>query len=239
MSDTSRIGRFRSFVAAYPPRAALGDAWSEHRPHVAFATALFVLGLFVGGALAVAGVNLLELFVEFVGENPFEDIEEEDLTARFFIVNNSRPFLFSILGAASLGLFTAFIMVFNGVIVGNIGVIVGRSAGVDFFLVGVLPHGIFELPSLFIAAGVGFRLFHRFVQRILGRRDAFVSRRYLYRTAVLVVAAWLMLALAAVIEAHVTPVLLDALFAERLGELETAANESGERVVAELVALVR
>lgn len=239
MDDRSRLARFRTFAGAYPPRAAVGDAWSEHRRYVGFAAALFGFGVAIGALLALAGYNLLELLVELVGEDPFPDAEETDLTARFFIANNSLPFVLSIVGAVTLGVYTAWIMVFNGILVGNVGVAVGQAVGFDYILVGLLPHGVFELPALFVAAGVGFRLLHRFAQRVRGTREAFLTKPYLYRTGLFVLVGWLALAVAAVVEAHVTGALLEALFGERLEALEGAANESSERVAAGVSAILR
>jgi len=107
-------------------------------------------------------------------------------------------------------------MVFNGIIVGNVGAFIAGSVGVGYILVGLLPHGIFELPALFIAAGVGFRLLYRVGQRIRGSRSSIITKRYLYRTGLLVLAGWLLLVVAAVVEAFVTPALLETLFADRL-----------------------
>lgn len=203
----------------------LATAWGEHRRHVWFATGLFGLGVVFGLALLAAGVDLLEVVVELLEDEFFPEADTEtenaefDLTASFFIVHNTQPFLISIAGALTLGILTAIVMVFNGLIVGNIGGSMAGAAGIDFVIVGLVPHGIFELPALFIAAGVGFRLFHRFVDRVRGTHDRFLSRDYISRTLVLVAFAWLLLVLAAFVEAYVTPVLLEALFAERLGEM--------------------
>lgn len=222
-----RIARLRAFVAAYPPHRALADAAHEHRWHTGLAAGLFAAGVIFGILLALAGVDLLEWFLEILEDELLPDDEEDpQLTARFFIVQNTQPFLLSILGAITVGLLTVLIMVFNGIVVGNIGFVIGQTVGFDYVLVGLAPHGIFELTALFVAAGVGFRILHRLAWRIVGWRDAFVTRRYLYRTFLLVVAAWLLLVLAAVIEAHVTPVLLETLFEARMAELAAAGNES-------------
>ena len=207
----------------------LSEAWAEHRLYVYFSVGLFAFGGLLGVALFAAGVDLTELFLEALGEefapneaDPQAEFELE-LTASFFIVQNTPPFLLSIAGALTLGLFTALVMLLNGLLVGNIVLAMAGVAGVDFILVGLLPHGIFELPALFVAAGVGFRLVHRFGQRILGTREAFLTRAYLYRTAIFVVFAWLLLVVAAFVEAYLTPALLDALFAARLEGMEPAA----------------
>ena len=200
--------------------AILAAGWDEHRRYVWFSGGLFALGTVGGIALLLAGVNLLELVAELLDEGLFPELEDEEfeLTATFFIVNNSQAFFMAIVGALSLGLLTAFVMVFNGVVVGNIGAAVGDLVGVDYIVVGLLPHGVFELPALFIAAGVGFRLLHRFGQRIFGSRDAFLTKSYVARTVALVVFGWLLLVLAAFVEAYVTSALLEALFGARLEE---------------------
>ncbi|APW97204.1 hypothetical protein CHINAEXTREME_05205 [Halobiforma lacisalsi AJ5] len=195
----------------------LAAGWLEHRRYVRFSIGLFAFGTVVGVVLLLAGVNLLELIAELLEEGLFPELEDGEfqLTATFFIRNNSQPFLLSIVGALSLGLLTAFLMVFNGVIVGNVAAAVGGEIGVGYIVAGIAPHGIFELPALFIAAGVGFRLLYRFGERVFGSRDAFVTKPYLYRTLAFAVFGWLLLVLAAFVEAYVTPELLELLFADQ------------------------
>ena len=216
MDAQTRRDRDRS--GSYPPQAALADAWDEHSRYVGFAAGLFAVGILIGIALMAAGYNLLEIIQEAIGQPLFPDISDRSRVelARFLLVNNSRAFLLSILGALTLGLLTAWSMLFNGVIVGNVGAYIASDIGVGYILVGLLPHGIFELPALFVAAGVGFRFLYRIGQRVRGSRDAVFTKPYLYRTAVLVLAAWLLLLVAALVEAFVTPALLEALFADRL-----------------------
>ncbi|OAQ52990.1 hypothetical protein HTG_09170 [Natrinema mahii] len=220
MDDPPRQTGRRAFVADYPPRAALADAWDEHSRFVGFAAGLFAVGVVVGALLLAAGYNLLEIIADLLGQGLFPE-EIADFSglelARFLLVNNTQAFLLSIVGALSLGLLTAWAMVFNGIIVGNVGAAIAGEVGLGFIIVGLLPHGIFELPALFIAAGVGFRLLYRVGQRLRGSRDAIFTKRYLYRTGLLVLAGWLLLVVAAFVEAFVTPALLEALFAERLG----------------------
>ncbi|RKD93881.1 stage II sporulation protein M [Halopiger aswanensis] len=209
---TARSGRTRLV-------ATLAAGWDEYRRSVWFATGLFAIGTIGGIALLLAGYDLLEMVAELF-EEMLPELEDEagsiELTATFFILNNSRAFLMAIAGALTLGLLTAFVMVFNGIIIGNMGASIGQSVGIDYILVGLAPHGIFELPALFIAAGVGFRIIYRFGERVLGSRDAFFTKPYLARTAALIAFGWLLLVLAAFVEAYVTTVLLESLFADRL-----------------------
>lgn len=199
--------------------AALDEAWDEHRLYVGLATGLFGVGVLLGAALVAAGVDLTELFMELLAEEfggeEFAGEGEEfqfDLTATFFIVNNTPPFLMSIFGALTLGLLTVLIMVVNGVLVGNIVVVFGTEVGFGLSLALIAPHGVFELAALFVAAGVGFRFLHRAIQRILGSRDALFTKRYLLHTTLLVIFAWLVLVLAAFIEAYMTIPIAEFLF---------------------------
>lgn len=219
MNDGSRRARFGAFVREYTVREALTDAWDEHRRYVGFATVLFLVGVLIGIALVLAGYNLIEFMLELLDEDLVVDEEmmgeggqDLELSAQFFVLQNTPPFLLSIVGAVTIGLLTAAVMVFNGIILGNIAYAIGRETGFGLILALLLPHGIFELPALFIAAGVGFRLVYRFAQRILGRREAFVTKPYLYRTGLLVLFGYLVLLLAAVIEAYVTIAIAELLF---------------------------
>src|SRR6056297_1383480 len=88
-------------TAEYPPREALADAWDEHSRYVGFAAGLFAFGIVVGIVLMAADYNLLEIIEELVGEPLFPDIGGQSSVdlARFLLVNNTRAFLLSILGA--------------------------------------------------------------------------------------------------------------------------------------------
>ncbi|ADB59045.1 protein of unknown function DUF95 transmembrane [Haloterrigena turkmenica DSM 5511] len=202
--------------------STLEAAWTEHRPYAWFSAALFAVGIGIGVALYAAGVDLTELLLEMItedfgegelpggGVDPVGEITFEP-TASFFIANNTPPFLAAIGGALTLGLVTLLIMVFNGLLIGNVAAVLGAETGPVLILALIGPHGIFELPALFIAAGVGFRFVHRVGQRIVGSRDALFTKAYLARTAVLVVFGWLLLVLAAFVEAYVTLLLADVL----------------------------
>jgi len=199
----------------------LETAWAEHRLYVWFSTGLFTLGILAGIALYAAGIDLMDLFLELIqeefgGEMPGEgapgEQEQFDLSATFFITNNTPPFLLSIFGTLLVGLVPFAIMVFNGILVGNIAAVVGAETGVAVIITLLAPHGMFELPALFIAAGVGFRFLHRIGQRLAGTREALFTRNYLTRTVAFVIVGWLILVLAAFVEAYVTLLIADALF---------------------------
>ena len=195
-------------------------AWGEHRLHVGFAAGLFGMGILLGMLLYGAGVDLMGLFAELLEAEFGDELGEEgmpggaefELTATFFITQNTPPFLLAIVGAFSLGILTFVVMVFNGVLVGNIALGAGAELGFGQILALLIPHGVFELTALFVTAGIGFRLVHRFGQRLLGSRESFLTKAYVYETTMLVVYAWFVLVLAAFVEAYLTIPIAELLF---------------------------
>ncbi|WP_435348288.1 stage II sporulation protein M [Haloarchaeobius sp. HRN-SO-5] len=187
--------------------AALGLAWREHRPYVAFATVVFALSVVVG--VAIAGeVDLFGLF----GFESFGDMFPEDPGALFVFTNNTRAFFVFIAGALTGGILTTFGLVFNGILVGYVSALAAGQFSVGFVLLALAPHGVLELPALFVAAGVAYRLVGVPVQYVLGRRDHLFTRPELERTLLLVVVAWVALAVAAVVEIHVTTWLIEQVY---------------------------
>lgn len=205
---------------------SLAESWDEHGPYAGGAAGLFGLCILFGALLYVLGVDLASIFYELIieelGEGVGDDPEafEEGLTASFFIVQNTPPFLASILGAITLGLLTFVIMALNGVLVGNVVMLAGAEGGFLTTVLLLVPHGVFELTALFVAAGIGFRLVVRFVERVGGRREAFLNREYVLRTLLLVLFAWLVLVLAAFVEAYLTIEIADAV----VGTVETGVD---------------
>jgi len=185
----------------------LRTAWEEHRRYVAFSAVLFVLGVPVGAGLWARGVDLLAL----LGADGFEEVFPGELTVATLLLNNTRVFALLVIGALTGGLLSGGGLVFNGVFVGYVAAPLAVDAGVGFVLVGILPHGVPELLAFFVAAGVGFRIVRRAVDRLVGRSEVVLGRDGWRRVGVLLAAAWLLLAVAAVLEVHVTAALLGLL----------------------------
>lgn len=183
-------------------------AWREHRRYVGVAAGVFILGTLAGIGLVVAGVGVFAR----LGVNNLEEMLPERFTVWTILVNNTRAFVTLILGALTLGLVTLLGAFVNGLLVGVVATPAVAQEGVGPILTLLAPHGIVELPALFIAAGVGLRLVHLGGTRVFGSRQQFVTRGELGRIGLIVGVGWLMLALAAVLEVHLTPALYEALY---------------------------
>lgn len=195
------------------PRHTAGElatAWREHWPYVKLAAALFALGALLGAALLVLDVDLFAM----LGIEAADDALVDEFTTATILVNNTGVFILTVVGIFSFGLLTALVLLFNGAVVGFVAIPAAGDVGVGFVLVALLPHGILELPALFVAAAVAFRLLHRFAQRVRDRRERLLEPGELPRIGLLLAVAWLVLAIAAAVEVHVTVWLVETLFPE-------------------------
>jgi len=120
--------------------------------------------------------------------------------------HNLRAVAGSIIFGAALGIFPVIGMVINGAL---LGVVMGfAAAGRASFLTivaGILPHGIIEIPALVIGAGAGLYLgWGVFNKRLWpGYKQAGINAA----KVLLLCAA--MLAVAAVIEVNITPLVIN------------------------------
>ena len=75
----------------------------------------------------------------------------------FILQNNLQSALLSIFFGILLGIFPLFSTISNGIILGYV---LGRTLEVSSILSWwrLLPHGIFELPAIFISFGLGIKL---------------------------------------------------------------------------------
>jgi len=202
--------------------------WSEivrylrlDRKYMAYATLFFVGGLVLG---ATAGNELEEVLVDQIDEiNELADLGQDRpfwQIGIFILGNNTKTAILiglmlpmiPILG----GLYVIFSMLLNGTIVGVIGGILDKP--LSYLIVGIVPHGIFEIPAILIAAAIGLKLNSRIIFGLLAAirnkdgeattilkgyvKDGVASWKLMYLVIFLLIVA-------AIIESTVTPTLLD------------------------------
>lgn len=123
-----------------------------------------------------------------------------------FLNNAFLSLLFLVLGLA-LGVLPVLFIAFNGYIVGVIVYLIAQERGLLFILLGLLPHGILELPMVFLAAGIGLRLGHQVFSALIGRPTQ-IKREF--KEGLMFYFRWILplLLVAAIIETFITPILL-------------------------------
>lgn len=85
-----------------------------------------------------------------------EGMSQAELTSFIFTNNIQSSFLGMILGIA-LGVFPIITTIANGYLLGYIASIATEAESI-LSLWRILPHGIFELPAIFISLGLGLKL---------------------------------------------------------------------------------
>jgi stage II sporulation protein M len=172
------------------------------------ATIFFAAAIAIGVA-AVArdpgiGTEAAALFAEQVVGDLLSD-PPAVLAGKLFL-NNLVACLLLFLGGASLGVVTLLILSVNGLLIGAIMELVRQQQGMLFIAAALVPHGIFEIPAFLIAGGLGLLLGRALIAEWHGTADAAAEARPL---ALLFLRAVVpLLAVAAVVEAFITPAIL-------------------------------
>jgi uncharacterized membrane protein SpoIIM required for sporulation len=79
----------------------------------------------------------------------------EPLASSGIMVNNISVSFGAVAGGITAGIYTTYIMVFNGLLIGAVGTLVGQNNLAYPFWAFVFPHGSLELPAIFLAGGAG------------------------------------------------------------------------------------
>jgi stage II sporulation protein M len=122
-------------------------------------------------------------------------------------LRNAFVSLVSLVLGLALGVFPILIIAFNGYLVGVISYIVGQQKGFLFILLALLPHGIIELPMVFLSASIGLRLGYHVFLYLIGRPTELKKELI---QGLKFFSLWIMplLFVAAIIETFITPLIL-------------------------------
>jgi len=179
----------------------------------------FGLGIFVSAfALGNEKFFLTELtesqqhFLKEMAEMVFSGSPVRGIILLF--INNLLASLQMMLLGVLLGIPPLFGLFTNGALLGSLLIGLGHEgvSALTFMWVGVLPHGIFELPAFLISAAfglkMGFHLVFPLPQKKRGESLSFIWREFLAVFPLLIN----LLIIAAVIEVILTPLLVKLLF---------------------------
>jgi len=120
-----------------------------------------IIGIFIFFALVVffipAPDYLANEIIKFMQEilEKTKDLSQPDLI-KFILFNNVQSSFLAILFGVVLGIFPILGTILNGYILGFVGSYASNEGGL-LILLNLLPHGIFELPAIFLAFGLGLK----------------------------------------------------------------------------------
>lgn len=150
------------------------------------------------------GENLMKLFEKEVA-GQIRGNEAPEIFIKLFL-NNLEACILLFLGGASFGILTIFIMSMNGIVIGAIMEIVHKNHSAVFVAAAILPHGIFEIPAFILSGALGILLAQSLIGEWYTGADAAEDAQKLARTFLQY--AFPLLAIAAFIEAFITPVII-------------------------------
>ena len=155
-------------------------------------------------------VEVNEYFETFLSR--LEGVTEMGLGAIFVFIflNNSFVAFLASIGGIVLSVFPFIILVSNGLMLGVVLHIVLTVESFGFFLVGILPHGVIEIPVVLYATSLGIWLGKSFFDFLVFKKETKESMQDKLKRSfcsyIFIVVP--LLFLAALIEVTVTPILL-------------------------------
>ncbi len=203
-SYTRSVLRF--FDETYP------EVFRRNLQYVVVAFILFLGGAVIGSLLTLQDPDFQ---LKIIGPEMVQTIERGEmwthsvlavkpLASSAIMTNNLSVAFTTFAGGITAGLGTIYMVVFNGILMGVIGAACNQ-AGMSLKLWSfVAPHGVLELPAIFISSGAGLRLAAGLLfPGVMPRRESLVVAG---REAVqLLLGCIPMLFVAGIIEAFVSP----------------------------------
>ncbi len=165
-----------------------------------------IVGIFFAFALAGFFVpvssQIHDLLVKYIKEiaSQIAGLSPAGLIT-FIFFNNAKSSLFGWVFGILLGIFPVFVSVFNGYLLGFVSRLSVDQDGI-FVLWKLLPHGIFELPAVFISLGMGMKL-----GNVLLKNKDEVKENFINALRVFISVVIPLLAIAAIIEGTLISVL--------------------------------
>lgn len=188
----------------------------ENKFLIFFSIGLFIFssisGVFIFQVLLDNNPEIIDSFVDQFKEmfGPISELSPFQLFLTIFYVNTRTSFLIMMLGAL-LGIFPFISLWLNGTILGILfGKYIAEGGNYLGFMMGILPHGIIEIPAIIIAASQGFRLGKEVVSPPTGLNRSEAIKLNITKGIKLFVLILPLLLIAAVIEVYISTYLFSA-----------------------------
>lgn len=189
--------------------------WRGDFKHFRFITAsafvfLVAVGYLCGLCISGFAENVMNWFSQLVVQTGV--IEEDggfNVFALFF--NNFRAMLLGIAyGLIPFLFFPALNLGFNSIIIGLFGAVYTRNGmGLAPYLAGIVPHGIFEIPALILSIACGIYLCRTITDYVKHNEKGIVKAAILNCLRLFLLVITPLIAIAAVIECYVTPLVMN------------------------------
>jgi len=170
--------------------------------------AFFAIGYLAVMTVPDVGNMVVSNFKEEV--SPLKELSPVGLMMGIFANNAFKCLIVIVLGLA-LGIAPLVFVLANGLILGIVIGVTLKSTSLLYVLVGVVPHGVIELPMVFVSAAIGLKLGVDMLRALLGKNVNVVDKLV---ESLMIYLVWIfpLLFLAAFVETFVTGPVLYLLF---------------------------
>ena len=133
------------------------DFIKESKNYIYFSVLIFLIFSFIGFFFPIPD-SLREVIMNFIEEllSKTQDMSHGGLIW-FILLNNIQSSFFGMIYGILFGIFPIFASLANGYLLGFVASEAVKSNGISV-LWRLFPHGILELPALFISLGLGIKL---------------------------------------------------------------------------------
>ncbi|MDR3271851.1 MAG: stage II sporulation protein M [Peptococcaceae bacterium] len=192
-------------------RVFVGLLW-EQRGFVGCAAFLFILGALGGFAsVMMEPLNIYTILpVDLArGIDPGSlggaaaEFNSPLISAQI-MTNNIQVAFYAFLGGITLGLFTIYLLIENGLLLGALAAIYYQYGNAYDFWAFIIPHGVIELTAIFIAGGAGLLMGYRIVVPGPYPRLQMLKHQAL-RSVQLLLGTLPLFVIAGLIEGYITP----------------------------------
>ncbi|MDY6964560.1 MAG: stage II sporulation protein M [Halobacteriota archaeon] len=138
------------------------------RYHILFISLIFLLSMMSGIMYGALDPTFSEELMSELGEEfgGLTELPPPLIMLSIFGRNAGLSFITLIVGIG-FGLVPIAFIAINGFMVGIVVKIAEQEAGIFFVIMAILPHGIIELPMVFLSAAIGLKLGHEVLLLLL------------------------------------------------------------------------
>ena len=173
-----------------------------------FSILLFVLSSMAGVYIGVYHAKETQAVIDWAADalSGGKDLSRAELFS-FIFKNNVTALFYALIESVVFGISAVAMIIANGIIIGVFMVLVVKKASVLFFILGIVPHGIFEIPAAIIVSSMGMKIGSTVIAKLKRKKVSIIDELYdAVKYFILLVVP--LLFVAAFIESFITPALL-------------------------------
>src|SRR5262245_3477246 len=187
------------------PAAECRVYFQRLRPYLITSIVLFGVGFIIGLMIVDRVPQLADTFKDSLAGfvKIFRGLTKLKLAAAIFL-NNAAKTLLTILLGTSFGLLPTFFLIVNGAALGVVMSFSTQARGLGVALLTVSPHGIFELPAVFLGSAIGLMMGMTVVRKLFAKSEVKIGSELGHALKFFVTVIVPLLLVAAFVEAYVT-----------------------------------